>query len=62
MKEFEKWFKKHKPYEIYSCMNMAEKAWKAALEWVLSKQYKPYGDRYLEPVINIDDIKEELND
>jgi hypothetical protein len=34
MKEFERWFKKHKPYEAYSCMDMAEKAWKAAFELI----------------------------
>jgi hypothetical protein len=33
MKAFDKWFKKNKPYEVYSCMDMAEKAWRAALEW-----------------------------
>lgn len=33
MKEFKKWLKKNKPYGVYSCMDMAGKAWKAALEF-----------------------------
>lgn len=39
MEQFEKWFKKNKPYETYSCMNMADKAWKAALMWVLIAEW-----------------------
>ena len=51
MKEFEKWFRKNRPYEIYSCIDMAEKAWQAALEWILSCDTGPEADEL---------IKEEL--
>lgn len=40
MKKFEKWFKKHKPYDTYSCMDMAKKAWEAALEMVKSEIFE----------------------
>lgn len=48
MKEFEKWFRKNKPYEIYSCMDMAEKAWKVVLEWLLSHDTGPCSFRRCE--------------
>lgn len=37
MKAFRKWLKKNKPYKVYSCMNMAEKAYRAALKEVLKR-------------------------
>lgn len=58
MKEFDKWFKKNKPYEVYSCMNMAEKAWKAALEWVLEDT--EYTGDCGESLIDQYEIQEEL--
>lgn len=67
MKNFDKWFKKNKPYKTYSCMDMAEKVWQAALKWVLEKEnnveprwreeYLP--ERYTLAVYDI--IREELD-
>lgn len=55
---FKKWFKKHKPYEIYSCMDMAPKTWKAALECVRDKMLP----NCYEPMDIYDFIEEELNE
>lgn len=60
MKQFEKWFKKHKPYEVYSCMGMAEDAWRAALKWVLDSVCSEQ-DGYRAHLI-AEDIKEELHE
>lgn len=60
MEQFKKWFKKNKPYEVYSCMDMAEKAWRAALEWALTQQGKI--DWRFFSVILPKDIKKELGD
>ena len=59
MKHFEKWFKKNKPYEVYSCMDMAEKAYREALERVL-KEREVRGENHLKCVF--DWIEEELKD
>ncbi|UCF13107.1 MAG: hypothetical protein JSW06_02325 [Thermoplasmatales archaeon] len=54
MKEFEKWQQNLINLGLYSVAEDAESAWKAALEWVLSRVDHPNSDGSI-----IQDIKDE---
>lgn len=60
MKAFEEWFETEKECYPYWPDEAASLAWKAALEWIKEESFMD--DGCLNYMVDIDDLKEELED